>query len=709
MRKILLSSFLSMLIVTAFAQYPCENSISTNPVNPVNNQLPSMRNTFFNWEDSIYQVQPITGTCLRPSLMESPFFKIDNLESLRQSKDMKWEDGWELLRRGFGLSEQNQNTTDAVPNAYYILYNRYTGVTRVLLKACRGVDYNAAQIIVSFSGTSQVKTDLFELSRGSVSALDKKYTTTAFALGAEYYNDNTKWFYGDFPVMYDPCTCNYQSKLSIVSKLISTANISITGTIAGDAYSQNVGGKAQVKKSGIGWKDVSGFVNGKLSTVHTSVNGLVTESQKIAENIGSIDTANKKSAWDQMGKFLKSNQWLKTGLSAVPYVKYAVALVDVFTAGGKQSSGPQEVKLHPLTINLTAKLTGTLTIENGFHTIEFTNPGSKDANLDPAIYPYYNEVLGVFNLVKTPVLFRGIKTTICDDARRAYAPPKQENTFRFDADSFYYALNPASGLSIQNMQAAIVVKATPKVTAPANMANQMINSSFQFFEGKDAIDGSYKFRSEYFDMKCLDRQILKHTAPHWKSFCEMYPDNQWYINYDTVFLKIMINLKRNNATPTTQNVLIVYTYPMKVVTDNIQANTPTFLTCDSTILAPASATFINSFCSSTVYNSIDRFQSKQVKDSIAAVLHRISIGKATIYPNPSNGNVTLKIESVKSHLKSIVISDMAGRIVYTSMGNDIPLEAGLVKQLQLNLGSGTYIVSVNTSKGEIKTKLIITN
>ena len=35
--------------------------------------------------------------------MESPFFKIDNLEELRESKDMKWDDGWELLRRGFGL------------------------------------------------------------------------------------------------------------------------------------------------------------------------------------------------------------------------------------------------------------------------------------------------------------------------------------------------------------------------------------------------------------------------------------------------------------------------------------------------------------------------------------------------------------------------------------------------------------------------------
>ena len=201
MRK-LLTIICSLIILNeSYGQYPCYNGISTNPLNPINNQLPSKMNTFFNWQDSIYQVQPINSTCVRGSQMESPFFKIDNLEELRESKDMKWDDGWELIRRGFGLTEQNTYTTDPVPHAYLILYNKYTGVLRILLKTCRGADYNAAKITLSFNSLSQIKTDLLELSRGSVSAIDKKYTATSYAAGSKYVNDDTKWFYADFPML----------------------------------------------------------------------------------------------------------------------------------------------------------------------------------------------------------------------------------------------------------------------------------------------------------------------------------------------------------------------------------------------------------------------------------------------------------------------------------------------------------------------------
>jgi hypothetical protein len=113
--KTLTAFIFTILTLNLYAQYPCVNGISTNPLNPINNQLPSKKNTFFNWQDSIYSVQPINTDCIRGAQMESPFYKIDNLESLRDSKDMKWDDGWELIRRGFGLTDQNTYTTDPVP------------------------------------------------------------------------------------------------------------------------------------------------------------------------------------------------------------------------------------------------------------------------------------------------------------------------------------------------------------------------------------------------------------------------------------------------------------------------------------------------------------------------------------------------------------------------------------------------------------------
>lgn len=130
--KIKLLFILNFIGITVSAQYPCYNGISTNPLNPINNQLTSKKNTFFNWQDSLWAMQPSTF-CFRTGFNESPFYKIDNLEELREAKDMKWDDGWELVRRYVGLTETNTYTASNPEHLYVILYNKYTGILRVLL------------------------------------------------------------------------------------------------------------------------------------------------------------------------------------------------------------------------------------------------------------------------------------------------------------------------------------------------------------------------------------------------------------------------------------------------------------------------------------------------------------------------------------------------------------------------------------------------
>ena len=709
MKKYFLNIFFILFLVTNLqAQYPCVNSISTNPANPVNTQLPSKKNTFFDWQLSTWLEKPFLnqGNCSREDTMTSPFFRTDNAEELRDSKDMKWDDGWELILRRVGLNEQNINTPDIDPDITVILYNKYTGIIRILLKTCRGADYNAARISIRFASTSIMKTDLLEFGRGNISALDKKFSSLTYSAGYPYRNNNSKWFYADFPMMYDPCTCIYKSKLNIISDLISTSQINLEGSITGDIYTKDVGGKAEIQKPGsIGWKDIAGFVNGKLSTVNSSADKLISESQKFAENIGKMDTANKKSSLDKLGSFLKNNQFLKTGLNAVPWLKSAVSLVDIFIGGGKTTTASQEVKLMPLSVNLTARLKGTLTTTNGYHDVTFTNPGSKDAQLDPDIYPYYNEVMGVFNLVKTPVVFKVNNSVLCDDNRRAYGQIANYK-FRFDADSFYYVLNGAADLSIQNMKAALMVKARPIAVDTTNMTNKQLNTSFQFFEGKDAVDSTYKFRTDYFDMKCLDRQIFTYQlAANALAAQKCAIVNEWNVNTDTLFLKLMINLKRNNATATTQNVLMVLTYPVKTVTDAVQVITPTFATCDSTILAPASAAFVNTFCNSTVYYNLDR-QSIEIRDSIAVIKTLQEKGIA-ISPNPTKGNLKIQLKPQVANLLSFKIVDMSGRFVYNTNEGNIKLDNGFTKSLNLNLPNGTYILIAATTNKILKSKFII--
>ena len=100
--------------------------------------------------------------------MESPFYKIDNLESLRDSKDMKWIDGWELIRRGFGLTDQNTYTTDPVPNAYLILYNKYTGYFRNINLIVRDFYGNVKKVI--YNGTTTKGMNLYYFSTSDLTA-----------------------------------------------------------------------------------------------------------------------------------------------------------------------------------------------------------------------------------------------------------------------------------------------------------------------------------------------------------------------------------------------------------------------------------------------------------------------------------------------------------------------------------------------------------
>lgn len=144
---------------------------------------------------------------------------------------------------------------------------------------------------------------------------------------------------------------------------------------------------------------------------------------------------------------------------------------------------------------------------------------------------------------------------------------------------------------------------------------------------------------------------------------------------------------------------------MKVVTDAVQANTPTFPTCDSTILSPASATVINSFCQSSVYYNIDR-QSRAYQDSIRMERSIVKDGIG-LYPNPNNSVFTLKLKAENAKLSVYYVTDILGRRVFSSSGGNIDLNNGFNKHLSLRLHTGTYILTAVTTKGQLKTKFVV--
>jgi hypothetical protein len=710
--KPLLCGITLLCLSIAQAQYPCFNGISTNPSNPINNQLPTKRNTFFNWQDSLWAMQP-SPFCFRTALNESPFYKIDNAEELRESKDMFSDDGWELLRRQVGLTETNAFTASNPEQLYVILYNRYTGILRIIMQVCRGQDYGAAKFELKFAGTSTMRTDLLELSRGQMSALDKQFSNTEFAAGVKFLNENTKYFYADFPMVFDPCTCNYKSKLNILTKLISNATINIEGGITGEAHTQSTGGAAQVQKPGtFSWKNFTSTVNGKLTAINGSIDQFRSLTQKLATNYLRTDPKDKSDAIGKLAEFMKTNRFLTSGLTAIPWLSSAIGVIDVFAAGGRKAGGPQEVKLMPLSINLTAKLTGNITVANDYYDIVFTNPGSKDAHLDPDIYPYYNEVLGIFNLIKTPTLYVQSNFKLIPDPESGNNIRVTENRYRFDLSTLKYVLNPAAGVTIQNMKAAILIEGQNREYPICAYSDHVIPPDFQY-EGKDGITNADKYRTEYYDMICLGSRKFQANS-YYNAIAAATPTNPLPdVGCPNAFIskgyvKFMINLKRNNATLTTQNILYVATFPLKVVTDNTLPNFVTDDLCnDSSIVASATVAEVNSLCSSTtLYYTPSRYN-RVNRDALSVEQHLEKDG-FTISPNPNNGAFTIRLKQQKAILKNIFITNLNGQKVFELNTGNINLETGHNQQLNVQLQSGFYFISCVTDRGILKTKMVVT-
>ncbi|MFM8912021.1 MAG: hypothetical protein ACKOE6_03740, partial [Flammeovirgaceae bacterium] len=79
--------------------------ILTNPTAPVNTERPAKTNTFFDWRTQYYLVN---SASINATQIESPYYQGYqnlNVESLFTEKDMKPENGWELIGFDMGFNE----------------------------------------------------------------------------------------------------------------------------------------------------------------------------------------------------------------------------------------------------------------------------------------------------------------------------------------------------------------------------------------------------------------------------------------------------------------------------------------------------------------------------------------------------------------------------------------------------------------------------
>jgi hypothetical protein len=698
-KYILFVIFFGLLKFESLAQ--CAKGISTNPDNPVNTERPDKRNTFFDWRLLTFSVN---SQYISSPQISSPFNQSDNLmvNHFLNNQDRLPQDGWELIKYDFGFNENGTPKTTPVGYIYLVLYNKFTGVLRVFVAGDRPQAFNGASMQIKFISGKMTNA----LSNPSkIYALDKFENTPSISAVSEYNNNNAKWFYADFQIGYDPCTCIYESSLVVQIRLINKSIIQLAGTLDGKLTNID-NGSGTVSENGFSFNPSNlATIAAKAQKSYTDISKFTDEQLKALKVEGktdielTIEQLFKKKSLTDFQQEIKKSSFLQDGLKALPYIGAAVSLVDFFVGGGKES--PQEVKIMPMALNATIDLKGSLEATYLYGDITFYTPGSSNAQIkNPIDYPYYNEVLGTFNLLTTPK----INYSLYDSYPITFATGNM-------LEDIEYVLNPAAGFDPLKTEI---------------MGNIIFRNS----------DKSIRAETGYYPINAL-KQIIFIT----------YPFNPE--------LRLLVKLVRLNSTANTQSVLFAATYPMTIVycpscltgtfvnlyniNNNVEIsdtksnyvvsvppqNTivvksggsilPTssltvsgnFYNNYSSYLPQVSSARINDFCNSSIYLNSSR-NLRVATEPIDQSRGQTQIETAlSVFPNPTTGKVSFHYYVEEPSQVRLNLISTTGTVVATPV--DAYQEAGSYEFAYdaSNLPAGVYISTLETNKGKETKRLVV--
>jgi Secretion system C-terminal sorting domain len=497
-QKIMKKLVLVLLLITEFAIGQCVNGTTTNPTAPTNPAFPNYLNRF-DWETT--PTLKYNTTFQPNSNTPNPFFSNQSVfQGIALQQDYKSENGWEAVAYNLGYDNNNTALTAPPQHTYLMMYNKYRGVLRILVK-WSGVPstFNKAQLTLQFAPGFQ--SNLLDMTTSEKPLLAPHIPNPKYTTFLTFFNDATSWSYADFKVNYDPCTCSFtdSARLQLYTNLIQNSTIILTGAVNGTITTIKDGaGSGTDESSGKFWNSLEG-TGGKMISVSKDVQDFVDNSDKTFKKLK--DGGITVNAITQLGNLMKTNKFLKAGLAAAPIVGEAVKFIGSLIGGGAGETAP--TALAPMSVNLAVNLSGTVELKAPMHDFSIGLPGSANSATLAGIYggqPLYNEPLGVFSLIDEPTMY--YTESSYDQVEKAYRFstnvfggqsnfPSQlqqypsDNLFRFtrrqyqmSGDKLRYTINPASNLELQDAQLMVVAEySKPSLYYNANMPQYMGSES----------------------------------------------------------------------------------------------------------------------------------------------------------------------------------------------------------------------------------------
>ncbi len=439
----------------------CQNNTSTDILYPSPNNNSFKKNTF-DWTSrstfpnntipyaiwsSGWKIDSITNPFWSPS----PHM---HLIAAGLNSDNKPEDGWELIKQDFGYFYSNNYWKGGImghglpgdprgyPSTvmYFILYNKYTSTMRILFRLLAdNADILTDKILVKIqlihndnnpNYSNMVLNGLFNSYNGIQYALDKKTIVSEIIIPTTIINANLPGFsYCDIDISYDPCICFFESGMKISFHEISTGNINLTGQLAG--------------VSGIPILDIANnYIHGMSLNSDNFVTSIFNNSNNLPETVmqhylnflayqNDVNNSNgTDNEFSDLQLFLNYTSQLMQVLGSVgsivdpqtseimstaaQYIGKGADFLNYFNSKVDKNNSANNPYSHVNLITARLNLQGTLTynFEIPGQNIFITTPGSLNANNAPEYdnanfgtvpsYPMYNEVLGLFTLLKTP-------------------------------------------------------------------------------------------------------------------------------------------------------------------------------------------------------------------------------------------------------------------------------------------------------------------
>jgi hypothetical protein len=494
------------------------NGISTDPNNPINDDCDGAFLNYFDWRDSLYYVPFYQGTT--DSIIPSPFFEpniaireMHDPNDYLSARDFEIEDGWELITNG--LTEvQSLTTTSKI--AYLVLYNKYTAVLRVFgtHHDIGPNDYMAIYLNFDPSVNGDLS-GLFHPTRQIAQPLDQKSISQVHA-NAKISGDNPlHFFYADFPMGYDPCTC-----------ILNRGSINVKFEAVDKQFLQIYGRSWAIDGT---LADIS---SGKLQNSVDYLMNVYSDNQDntqagslIFNSIAELETlyAQQKAVSSELNEQYQAVKNLKTFLDlasvavfpndsaykagVIPYLKFVSKFVDVLAmplkkkADAASSAASSTGKIRIIQSEMT--FSGGITNFTGKEGFTFRLPGrsGNSTECEAFYYPKYNEVLGRFALLETPAVEIGTSINV-------EQPPLETTViqrFSFDKNSFKYMYNPAAKINTENSKiyAAIVVKKKNVNIPPSS------GPSYSFFTNIDSISSlsnndTTVYITQFVPIECLE-------------------------------------------------------------------------------------------------------------------------------------------------------------------------------------------------------------